>query len=99
MIPVLTSTGISTAPTGGRSMDLAVIPDSSRADDIDATGSRRRWLVLAVLCLSLVVIVMDNTILNVALPSLVSDLGATNSQLQWIVDAYTIVFAGLLLTA
>ena len=42
----------------------------------------RRWWTLAVLCLSLVLIVMDNTILNVALPSLVSDLGATNSELQ-----------------
>ena len=50
------------------------------------------------LCLSLLIIVMDNTILNVAIPSLVDDLGATNSQLQWIVDAYTLVFAGLLLT-
>jgi MFS transporter, DHA2 family, multidrug resistance protein len=83
-------------------MDLAVIPDSSRVDDpdeLETKGSRSRWLILAVLCLSLVVIVMDNTILNVALPSLVNDLGATNSQLQWIVDAYTLVFAGLLLTA
>jgi EmrB/QacA subfamily drug resistance transporter len=42
---------------------------------------------------------MDNTILNVALPTLVRDLGATTSELQWIVDAYTLVFAGLLLTA
>ena len=50
------------------------------------------------LCLSLVIIVMDNTILNVALPTLVRDLGATTSQLQWIVDSYTLVFAGLLLT-
>ncbi|MBI5088761.1 MAG: MFS transporter, partial [Actinobacteria bacterium] len=41
---------------------------------------------------------MDNTILNVAIPSLVNELGATNSQLQWIVDGYTLVFAGLLLT-
>jgi EmrB/QacA subfamily drug resistance transporter len=41
---------------------------------------------------------MDNTILNVAIPSLVTELGATNSQLQWIVDGYTLVFAGLLLT-
>jgi MFS transporter, DHA2 family, multidrug resistance protein len=59
----------------------------------------RRWLALGVLCLSLLIIVMDNTILNVAIPSLVRELGATNSQLQWIIDAYTIVFAGLLLTA
>jgi EmrB/QacA subfamily drug resistance transporter len=51
-----------------------------------------------VLCTSLLIIVMDNTILNVAIPSLVDDLGATNSQLQWIVDGYTLVFAGLLLT-
>ncbi|MFZ4518192.1 MAG: MFS transporter [Microthrixaceae bacterium] len=59
----------------------------------------RRWWILLVLCLSLVVITLDNTILNVALPTLVRDLKASNSQLQWIVDSYTLVFAGLLLTA
>jgi len=59
----------------------------------------RRWWILVVLCLSLVVITLDNTILNVALPTLVEKLDATNSQLQWIVDGYTLVFAGLLLTA
>ncbi|MCU1454134.1 MAG: drug resistance transporter, EmrB/QacA subfamily [Acidimicrobiales bacterium] len=59
----------------------------------------RRWWTLAVLCISLMVISVDNTILNVALPSIVSDLHAQGSQLQWIIDAYTIVFAGLLLTA
>ena len=59
----------------------------------------RRWWILLVLCLSLVVITLDNTILNVALPTLVKDLDATNSQLQWMVDSYTLVFAGLLLTA
>src|SRR3954451_7902587 len=59
---------------------------------------QRRWITLGVLCLSLLIIVMDNTILNVAIPSLVEDLGATNSQLQWIIDSYTLVFAGLLLT-
>jgi EmrB/QacA subfamily drug resistance transporter len=52
-----------------------------------------------VLCFSLLVIVLDNSILNVAIPTIARDLGATNSQLQWIVDAYTLVFAGLLLTA
>ena len=65
---------------------------------------RRRWFTLAVLCVSLFVIVLDNTILNVALPTLAhpsakGGLGASASQLQWIVDAYTLVFAGLLLTA
>ena len=65
----------------------------------DAEGYERRWWILGVLCLSLLVIGLDNTILNVALPTLVRDLGASTSQLQWIVDAYTLVFAGLLLTA
>jgi hypothetical protein len=59
----------------------------------------RRWWALAVLSLGLLVISLDNTILNVALPSLSDDLGATSSELQWIVDAYLLVFAGLLLTA
>src|SRR6478736_8317918 len=59
----------------------------------------RRWWILLVLCLSLVVITLDNTILNVALPTLQKDLDATYSQLQWMVDSYTLVFAGLLLTA
>jgi MFS transporter, DHA2 family, multidrug resistance protein len=58
----------------------------------------RRWLVLGVMCLSLLLIVMDNTIVNVALPTLQSDLDASTSQLQWVVDAYILVFAGLLLT-
>ena len=59
----------------------------------------RRWWTLAVLCLSLLVIGLDNTILNVALPTLQRDLGASASQLQWIVDVYMLVFAGALLTA
>ncbi len=58
----------------------------------------RRWWALAVLCLSLLVIALDNTILNVALPALATDLQASTSELQWIVDGYTLVFAGLLLT-
>ena len=58
----------------------------------------KRWWALGALCLSLVVIGMDNTILNVALPTLSRDLGASASQLQWMVDSYVLVFAGLLLT-
>src|SRR4051794_11780415 len=61
--------------------------------------SDRRWWTLGVLCLSLLVIGLDNTILNVALPTLARDLDASASELQWIVDAYLLVFAGLLLTA
>ena len=63
------------------------------------TAYRRRWATLGVLCVSLLVIGLDNTILNVALPTLSRELRASESQLQWIVDAYTLVFAGLLLTA
>ncbi|MBI2708625.1 MAG: MFS transporter [Actinobacteria bacterium] len=59
----------------------------------------RRWAILAVLCFSLLVIVLDNSILNVAIPTLVDKLSASNSQVQWMVDSYTLVFAGLLLTA
>ena len=68
------------------------------SDELDPAVHARRWWILAVLCLSLMIIVMDNTILNVAIPSLIRDLNATNSQVQWIIDSYTIVFAGLLLT-
>jgi MFS family permease len=67
---------------------------------MDATTAyRRRWATLAVLTICLLVIGLDNTILNVALPRLATSLDAGDSQLQWIVDSYTLVFAGLLLTA
>ena len=66
---------------------------------VAAKAEERRWLILIVLCFSLLVIVLDNSILNVAMPTIVRELHATNSQLQWMVDSYTLVFAGLLLTA
>jgi MFS family permease len=59
----------------------------------------RRWYTLGVLCLSLLVIVVDTTIVNVALPTFARDLHASSSGLQWIVDAYTLTFAALLLLA
>ncbi|MBG0561707.1 MFS transporter [Actinoplanes aureus] len=59
----------------------------------------RRWLILGVLCLSLLVVVVDNMVLNIAIPSLILDLGASTADIQWIIDAYVLVFAGLLLTA
>ena len=61
------------------------------------TIHRRRYAILAVLCLSLFLIVVDNTITNIALPTLVRELHASNTQLAWVVDAYSLVFAGLLL--
>ena len=65
----------------------------------DGPPEARRWAALAVLCVSLLIINLDNTVLNVALPTLVRDLHATSSDLQWIVDSYIMVFAGLLLVA
>jgi EmrB/QacA subfamily drug resistance transporter len=59
----------------------------------------KRWWTLVVLCLSLVIVVVGNTVLNIALPTLVREFEASNSALQWVVDAYALVFAGLLLTA
>lgn len=59
----------------------------------------QRWWTLSVLCLSLVMTSVANTSINVAVPTLVSGLHASAGQLQWIVDAYSLVFAGLLLTA
>jgi EmrB/QacA subfamily drug resistance transporter len=75
-----------------------VSPARPTESPADVELDPRRWWALAVLCLSLLLIVMDNTIINVALPTIQEDLGATGSQLQWIVDAYVLVFAGLLLT-
>jgi EmrB/QacA subfamily drug resistance transporter len=60
---------------------------------------RRLRPALAVICAAALIINVDNTILNVALPSLVTKLHATSSDLQWIVDSYAMVFAGLLLVA
>ncbi|MCC7078285.1 MAG: MFS transporter [Acidimicrobiia bacterium] len=59
----------------------------------------RRWVILGVLCLSLVLVVINNSVLNVAIPTMVRSLRAPFSQMQWIVDAYALVFGGLLLTA
>jgi EmrB/QacA subfamily drug resistance transporter len=58
----------------------------------------KRWLVLAVMCLVLFIISIDNTVLNLALPSIANSFEASAGELQWIVDAYTLVFASLLIT-
>src|SRR5579872_2384180 len=58
----------------------------------------RRWATLGVLCLSLLVVVVDSSIVNVAMPTLVRQLHASTESLQWVVDAYTLAMAGLLLT-
>ncbi|HLI31211.1 MAG TPA: DHA2 family efflux MFS transporter permease subunit [Solirubrobacteraceae bacterium] len=74
-------------------------PDRADRPAEHREGARpiRRWLALAVLCLPLLIVSLDNTVLNVALPTLVRKLHASTAELQWIVDAYILVFAGLLL--
>jgi EmrB/QacA subfamily drug resistance transporter len=62
------------------------------------TIHRRRWAILGVLVLCLLVVILDNTILNVALKTIQNDLDASQSQMQWAVDSYALVFAGLLIT-
>jgi EmrB/QacA subfamily drug resistance transporter len=82
-----------------------ITPEAALSRELDreqaatAHDYERRWWTLGVLCISLVVIVMANASLNVALPTLARDLNTGSSGLQWIVDAYSLVFAGLLLTA
>lgn len=64
-----------------------------------AARDSRRWLVLVALSGALALISLDNTIVNVALPSLQEDLSASTAELQWVVDAYSVLFAGTLLLA
>jgi EmrB/QacA subfamily drug resistance transporter len=84
---------------GGNPMS-ASSPNQTPVDQFDRSSPKyaRRWWTLAVLSLSLVIIGLDNTVLNVALPSLQREFDASSSQLQWMVDSYVVVFAGLLLT-
>src|SRR5688500_5431875 len=69
------------------------------ADQATAREDRRRWLALHVLCLGMLMIVLDATIVNVALPSIQDDLGFSQANLAWVVNAYLIAFGGLLLLA
>src|SRR5829696_8573854 len=73
-------------------------PARSPLMSTDPITYARRWKTLGVLSLALLIIGLDNTILNVALPSLQEHFDASSSTLQWIVDSYLLVFAGLLLT-
>jgi EmrB/QacA subfamily drug resistance transporter len=70
---------------------------TTRDLDAAARNERRRWLALYVLCAGVLMIVIDATIVNVALPSIQDDLGFSQSNLAWVVNAYLIAFGGLLL--
>ncbi|TPQ18858.1 MFS transporter [Streptomyces sporangiiformans] len=62
-------------------------------------GHPQRWLILGVICLAQLTVVLDNTVLNVAIPSLTEELGAATADIQWMVNAYSLVQSGLLLSA
>src|SRR5580700_2256704 len=74
-------------------------PPSSSAQETSRRSERRRWIALAVLCLGQLMMVLDATIVNVALPSIQRDLHFSQSNLTWVIDAYLITFGGFLLLA
>jgi EmrB/QacA subfamily drug resistance transporter len=71
----------------------------ANAQGATAPEDRSRWIALVVLCVGMLMIVLDATVVNVALPSIQSDLGFSQSSLAWVVNAYLIAFGGLLLLA
>ena len=69
----------------------------SHPQDSRQLSSRQRWLALFVLCAGTLMIVLDTTIVNVALPSIRADLGFSETSLAWVVNAYLLTFGGFLL--
>lgn len=69
----------------------------SSAVDTSSFGSARRWLALVTISLAVSIIIVDSTIVNVAIPSIVDDLGINSSEVQWVQESYTLVFASFLL--
>ena len=74
------------APTSQRTLPTPVL-----------RGSRRKWYILAAICVAQFMVVLDIAIVNVALPSIRTDLNFTNESLQWVLTAYAILFGGFLL--
>jgi hypothetical protein len=62
-----------------------------------ASGETSRWLVLVIVCLAQFMVILDATVVNVALPSIQADLGFSAANLQWVINGYTLVFGGFLL--
>jgi EmrB/QacA subfamily drug resistance transporter len=77
--------------------DIAAVEEAKTS--AGAQSDRSRWIALVVLCVGMLMIVLDQTIVNVALPSIKDDLGFSQSTLAWVVNAYLITFGGLLLLA
>src|SRR6266849_1350398 len=79
---------------------MAATDDSTVSGPKSQTaGERSRWIALYVLCVGMLMIVLDTTVVNVALPSIQDDLGFSTASLAWVVNAYLITFGGLLLLA
>src|SRR5207247_3170740 len=83
----------------GRQLIENVTSLSQAAARPSAERDRTRWIALVVLCVGMLMIILDSTIVNVALPSIQGDLGFSQSSLAWVVNAYLIAFGGLLLLA
>ncbi len=79
-------------------MSHAVFDPNDATNYESLSGYKNRWLGLLFICISLLVISLDNTVLNTAIPSISRDLEASTSEIQWIIDAYSLSFAALLLT-
>jgi EmrB/QacA subfamily drug resistance transporter len=81
-------------------LERGMTPDTATSASPERTADdRRRWAALVVLCMGMLMIVLDVTVVNVALPSIQNDLGFTQSGLAWVMNAYLIAFGGLLLLA
>src|SRR6188768_3869780 len=66
-------------------------------DSVSKSSSINRWLTLVVVCLAQFMVILDATIVNVALPSIQTDLNFSDTDLQWVINSYTLVFGGFLL--
>ena len=82
---------------GSRALGGAGAPGTTAARDRAADDNARRWLILGVVCLGQLMVVLDATVVNIALPSAQRDLAFSNADRQWVVTAYSLAFGGLLL--
>ncbi len=79
---------------------MSTVASDERPDEFvepPASGETNRWLVLVIVCLAQFMVILDATVVNVALPSIQVDLGFTAANLQWVINSYTLVFGGFLL--
>ncbi|WKX10624.1 MFS transporter [Streptomyces sp. NL15-2K] len=78
---------------------MTTSPKEQAPAQLQSGGHPQRWLILGVICLAALTVILDNTVLNVAIPSLTREMDASTSDIQWMINAYSLVQSGLLLTA